>query len=44
MGVVHLVSSSPNGIDISVVETPPNAGLQSQAPPTYLAVVSGEKF
>ena len=28
----------------SVVETPPNAELQSQAPPTYQAVISGEKF
>ena len=28
----------------SVVETPPNAELQSQAPPAYKAVVSGEKF
>ena len=28
----------------SVVETPPNAELQSQAPPTYRAVISGEKF
>ena len=28
----------------SVVETPPNAELQSQAPPSYWAVISGEKF
>ena len=28
----------------SAVETPPNADLQSQAPPTYTAVISGEEF
>ena len=28
----------------SVVETPPNAELQSQAPPSYRAVLSGEIF
>ena len=28
----------------SVVDTPPNAELQSQAPPTYNAVISGENF
>ena len=28
----------------SIVETPPNAEIQSQAPPTYRAVISGEQF
>ena len=39
LGVPPVATPQPN-----VVETPPNAELQSQAPPTYTAVIAGEKF
>ena len=40
----HPSPHGPGGVTMQQPEVPPNAQLQSEAPPAYRAVVSGEKF